>query len=116
MSFSEICIYQVKPDKVEEFERLMEEAIRFMEQMKGVLLLRFIKRTHHIKDFSQIREGLPPHKLARIIKSVRYMLYWEFDTDENYGFAQKCLYESYWKSIEKCLLVPHDKYLGESLF
>jgi len=116
MSFSEICIYQVKPDKVNEFETLMKEAVQFMEQSESVLLLRFIKRTHNINDFSLIKEGLPPHKLTRIVKSVRYMLYWEFDTIENYGTAQKKLYESYWKAIEKCLVVPHDKYLGKELF
>ncbi len=44
------------------------------------------------------------------------MLYWEFDSKESYGAAQKNLYDSYWKSIEKCLIVPHDKYLGEVLF
>lgn len=113
MSFSEICIYQAKPDKVDEFETLMKEAIEFMEKLDGVLLLRFIKRTHNINDFSLIKEGLPPHKITRIVKSVRYMLYWEFDTIENYGIAQKSLYERYWKAIEKCLVVPHDKYLGE---
>lgn len=75
MSFTEICIYQVKPQKTDEFEALMFEA-----------------------------------------KSVKYMLYWEFDTKESYGAAQKNLYNSYWKAIEKCLIVPHDKYLGEPLF
>ena len=40
----------------------------------------------------------------------------EFDTKENYGAAQKSLYDSYWKAIEKCLVVPHDKYLGEVIF
>lgn len=116
MSFSEICIYQVKPDKVEESEALMEDAVKFMAQIKGVLLLRFIKRTHNINEFSSIKEGLPPNRLTRIIKSVRYVLYREFDHEKNYGIAQRSLYESYWKSIEKCLLVPHDKYLGEMLF
>ena len=70
---------------------------------------------YHI-DMEQIKEGLPPLKLTRIVKSVKYMLYWEFDTKESYGTAQKNLYESYWKSIEKCLVVPHDKYLGEAVF
>ena len=116
MIFHEICIYQVKPDKVDEFEALMKETVEFMEQLEGVLQLRFIKRTHNIKDFSQIKEGLPPNRLTRIVKSVRYMLYWEFDNMENYGRAQKSLYENYWKAIDKCLVMPHDKYLGESLF
>ena len=51
--------------------------------------------------------------LTRVIKCVKYAHYWELDTEENYGKAQKRLYESYWKAMEKCLIVPHDKLLGE---
>lgn len=115
MPFTEICIYQAKPQKVEEFETLMLEAKSFLEQQEGLLLLRLSKREYHI-DMEQIKEGLAPLKLTRIVKSVKYMLYWEFDTKESYGAAQKNLYDTYWKSIEKCLIVPHDKYLGERLF
>lgn len=115
MSFTEICIYQVKPQKVEEFEALMIEVKSFLEKQEGLLLLRFIKRGYRI-DMEQIKEGLPPIKIKRIVKSVKYMLYWEFDSKESYGMAQKNLYDSYWKSIEKCLVVPHDKYLGEKMF
>ncbi len=115
MPFTEICIYQVKPQKVEEFEILMLEAKSFLEKQEGLLLLRLIKRGYHI-DMEQIKEGLPPLEITRIVKSVKYMLYWEFDTKESYGAAQKNLYNSYWKQIEKCLIVPHDKYLGEQLF
>ena len=115
MAFTEICIYQVRPQKVAEFETLMLEAKSFLEKQEGLLLLRFIKRGYHI-DMEQIKDGLPPLKINRIVKSVKYMLYWEFDTKENYGAAQKSLYGSYWKSIEKCLVMPHDKYLGEELF
>lgn len=115
MSFTEICIYQVKPQKVDEFETLMIEVKSFLEKQEGLRLLRFIKREYHI-DLEQIKEGLPPPKITRIVKSVKYILYWEFDTKEDYGIAQKNLYNSYWKSIETCLIVPHDKYLGEELF
>lgn len=115
MPFTEICIYQVKPQKTEEFETLMLEAKSLLEQQEGLLFLRLSKRGYRI-DMEQIKEGLPPLKLTRIVKSVKYMLYWEFDTKESYGAAQKTLYNSYWKSIEKCLIVPHDKYLGESVF
>ena len=115
MPFTEICIYQVKPQKVEEFETLMLEAKSFLEKQEGRLMLRLIKRGYHI-DMEQIKEGLPPLEITRIVKSVKYMLYWEFDTKESYGIAQKNLYNSYWKNIEKCLIVPHDKYLGEQLF
>ena len=115
MPFTEICIYQVKPQKTEEFEALMLEAKSFLVKQEGLLLLRLSKREYHI-DMEQIKEGLAPLKLTRVVKSVKYMLYWEFDTKESYGAAQKNLYDSYWKSIERCLVVPHDKYLGERLF
>ncbi len=115
MPFAEICIYQVRPGKVEEFEALMSEAKSFLEKQEGLLLLRLVRRGYHI-DMEQIREGLPPPEITRIVKSVKYVLYWEFDTKENYGLAQKNLYGSYWKSVEKCLVVPHDKYLGERMF
>ncbi len=115
MAFTEICIYQVNPQRVGEFEEIMANIKNFLENQEGLLLLRLVKREYHI-DFEQIKNALPPQKLSRIIKSVKYMLYWEFDSKENYGIAQKNLYDSYWKSIEKCLIVPHDKYLGDVLF
>lgn len=115
MPFTEVCIYQVKPQKAEEFETLMLEARSFLEKQEGLQLLRLVKRGYHI-DMEQIKEGLPPLALTRIVKSVKYLLYWEFDTKESYGAAQKNLYDTYWKSIEKCLVVPHDKYLGECVF
>ena len=115
MPFTEICIYQVKPQQTEEFEALMLTAKELLEKQEGLRTLRLVRRGYHI-DLAQIKEGLPPLKLTRIVKSVKYMLYWEFDTKESYGAAQKNLYNSYWKTIEKCLIVPHDKYLGEAVF
>lgn len=76
----------------------------------------FARRTHTIKEMATIKEGLPPDRLTRVVKSVRYMLYWEFENPEKYGLAQKRLYETHWKAIDKCLVMPHDKYLGESPF
>ncbi|MDI9466584.1 MAG: hypothetical protein GX382_09060 [Syntrophomonadaceae bacterium] len=113
MSFSEISIYQVKPDKTDEFEAIMKDAVQMMKAIDGCQFLRLIQRTHYIKDIKTIKDGLPPDKLTRIVKCVRYVLYWEFDTDTSYGKAQKQLYETHWKAIEKCLIVPHDKILGE---
>lgn len=48
MPFTEICIYQVKPQKTEEFEALMLEAKSFLEKQEGLLLLRLSKREYHI--------------------------------------------------------------------
>ena len=100
---------------MDEFEKLMPEVKDFLKKQDGLRLLRLVKREYHI-DLEQITEGLPPKKITRIVKSVKYLLYWEFDTKEQYGIAQKNLYNTYWKSIEKLLIVPHDKYLGEVLF
>lgn len=113
MSFSEISIYKVKPDKTNEFEAIMKDAVQIMKVIDGCQSLRLIQRTHYIKDMKTIKDGLQPNKLTRIVKCVRYVLYWEFDSDKNYGKAQQWLYETNWKAIEKCLIVPHDKILGE---
>ncbi|WP_446786505.1 hypothetical protein [Macellibacteroides fermentans] len=98
---------------INEFEAIMNDAGKMMKEIDGCQFLRLIKRTHYIKDMQTIKDGLQPDKITRIVKCVRYALYWEFDTDESYGKAQKQLYETHWKAIEKCLIVPHDKILGE---
>lgn len=113
--FSEISIYQVKPSSVETFEAVMQEATEAMKAMEGALFFRLMKRTHYIKEMRTIKEGRLPDPLTRVIKCVKYAHYWEFDSEEIYGKAQKKLYESYWKAMEKCLIVPHDKLLGEVL-
>ncbi|MGS0763613.1 hypothetical protein [Syntrophomonas curvata] len=76
MSFSEISIYQVKPDKTNEFEAIMKDAVQMMKVIDGCQFLRLIQRTHYIKDMKTIKDGLQPDKLTRIVKCVRYALYW----------------------------------------
>ena len=44
MPFTEICIYQVKPQKTEEFEALMLTAKSFLDEQEGLLALRLIRR------------------------------------------------------------------------
>ena len=85
----------------------MNEAKPFLEERAGLLQLRLMKRGYKI-DMEQIREGLPPVELTRIVKCVKYVLFWEFESKEDYGKAQK--------RIDKCLIQPHDKYLGEAIF
>ena len=48
-----------------------------------------MKRTHYIKEMRTIKEGRLPDPLTRVIKCVKYAHYWEFDSEENYGKAQK---------------------------
>lgn len=40
MPFTEICIYQVKPQKMVEFETLMTEVKSFLEKQDGLLFMR----------------------------------------------------------------------------
>ncbi len=42
MSFSEISIYQVKPDKTNEFEAIMKDACKMMRAIDGCQSLRLI--------------------------------------------------------------------------
>lgn len=114
-NFVEIAIYQVKPAKVEEFENLLSEIVTTQREQAGLIDLKYIKREYNI-DYEQIREGLPPRKLTKIVKYVKYILVWEFETKEDYGRALQKLYHKYDKQLNRCLIVPHDKLLGERIY
>lgn len=45
------------------------ESKSFLVKQNGLPLLRFVKRGYHI-DMAQIKEGLPPLNLTRIVKSA----------------------------------------------
>ncbi|MEY8353860.1 hypothetical protein AALB39_10945 [Lachnospiraceae bacterium 54-53] len=113
--FVEVAIYQVKPAKVEEFENLLKEVVITQKEQEGLIDLKYVKREYNI-DYEQIKEGLPPHKLTKIVKCVKYILIWEFETKEDYGKALQSLYQQYDKQINRCLIVPHDKLLGERIY
>lgn len=114
-SFVEIAIYQVKPTKVDEFESLLDEVVAAQKEQVGLIDLKYVKREYKI-DYEQIKEGLPPQKLTRIIKSVKYALIWEFESKEDYGKALQQLYQKYEKQINRCLIAPHDKLIGERVY
>ena len=114
-SFMEIAIYQVKPTRIEAFENLLHEVVATQKEQAGLLDLKYVKREYNI-DYEQIKEGLPPHKLTRIVKCVKYILIWEFDSKENYGKALRSLYQKYDKEINSCLICPHDKLLGGRIY
>ncbi|MEN6489914.1 MAG: hypothetical protein ABFD66_13730 [Smithella sp.] len=114
-NFIEIAIYQVKPTKVEEFENLLKEVVITQKEQEGLIDLKYVKREYNI-DYEQIKEGLPPHKLTKIVKCVKYILIWEFETKEDYGKALQSLYQKYDKQVNRCLIVPHDKLIGERIY
>lgn len=112
MSFSEICVYQVKPDKVDEFELLAGEIQNYFSEKEYVCRLSFTKRTHRIKDHQAIKNGEPPIELKRIIKCVKYIMVANLRDANSHGRFTKLLFEQFDRRLSRCLLMPGDKLLG----
>ena len=49
--FNEICIYEAKINKQDEIETLMKEVAEFYLSQRGVIDVKYIKRTHRQKRF-----------------------------------------------------------------
>lgn len=114
-SFVEVCIYEVKPEKVDEFEELIERVAKHHRDFPGVKDVRYIKRTHRQKDFASVKEGEPPIKLSRKPKSITYVLYWELDNEIVYGKATESGLEHFFKEFTRCLITTPKIILGERI-
>ncbi len=104
-NFSEIKLFQVKPDKFNEFEEFILGIIDKQKQQLGCIDIKYIKRFYTIDG---VELGDPPRELTKIVKCVKYFSYWEFDNKENYGKAIKWFFENYFKEIQKLLIMPFD--------
>ena len=111
-SFVEMKLFQVKPDKVEQFETMVEEMMKKQNECAGCISIRYFKRFYTIDG---IELGEAPRELTKIVKCVKYYSYWEFDTKENYGKAIKRFFECYMKELQRLLIAPFDISLGYSL-
>jgi hypothetical protein len=89
-SFSEVKLFQVKSDKLLEFEKLSIKIGHEQKRQKGCIGIKYFKRFFTI---DKIEPGEPPRELAKIVKCVKYYSYWEFDNKENYGKAIKWFFE-----------------------
>jgi len=112
-TFSEIKLFQVKPDKLSEFEELIKKAEQEQQNLTGSILIKYMKRFYTMDGL--IKEGKPPRELTKIVKCVKYYSYWEFDTKENYGKATQWFFEQYEKSIMKLLIMPFDISCGNTV-
>lgn len=115
ISFVEICIFQVKPEKVEDFEKLVIEMERFQKEFDGTIDIKYMKRTHTLDGTEVIKTGEPAKKLERIIKSVKYVFYWELKDNTAHGMATKELFQRFGKDFNRLLVVPADKLVGERI-
>ena len=112
-SFAEIKLFQVKPEKTEEFEALAERMSSEQAKWDGCISVKYVKRFYTIDG---MEPGDPPRELTKVVKCVKYYSYWEFDTKENYGKAIKRFFDCYMKEVQRLLISPFDISLGYSLF
>ena len=113
--FNEICIYEVKLNKQEEVEELMKEVAEFYKFQKGVIDVKYIKRTHRQKDFNAVKEGLSPIRLTRQIDKVTYVLYLVVENEEIHANLCKPALEKFYKRWTRCLTTMPKIILGENI-
>ena len=111
-SFVEIKLFQVKPDKTEQFEAMAERMSAEQAKWDGCISLKYFRRSYTIDG---IELGDPPRELSKVVKCVKYYSYWEFDTKENYGKAIRQFFDCYRKDLQKLLISPFDINIGYSL-
>lgn len=112
-SFSEVKLFQVKPDKLTEFETLIANVAEIQKQQPGCLDIKYFKRFFTIDG---IEIGNPPRELTKIVTCVRYFSYWEFTDKESYGKAMKWFSDHCGKEIQKLLIVPFDINCGNTIY
>ena len=111
-TFIEMKLFQVKPDKLEQFEAKIYEMSANQLKCEGCISLKYFKRFYTIDG---IELGEPPRELTKIVKCVKYYSYWEFDTKEKYCKAIKLFFANYNKDLQKLLIAPFDINLGYSV-
>lgn len=113
--FNEICIYEVKLNKQDEVEELMKEVAEFYKSQKGVIDVKYIKRTHRQKDFNSVKEGIPPVELTRYVDKVTYILHWVLESKEVHAEVSKIGLEKFYKRWNRCLITMPKIILGETV-
>lgn len=86
--FSEIKLFQVKPDKVAEFEALIAQIQESQRQQPGCSLLRYQKRFF-------VLDEMEPRELTKIVKCVKCYSDWEFDNKESYTAATQWFFATH---------------------
>lgn len=114
-SFVEVCVYKVKPQRAEEFERLIGRVAEHHRAFLGTREVRYMRRTHRPRDFSSAKKGLPAIKLTRRPGEVTYVLYWELDDEVTHGKATKSGLEHFFKDFARCLVTTPNMILGQRI-
>jgi len=113
--FMEICLYDVKPTKVNDFDNLLKEVSEHHDSFSGVIDIKYIKKTHRFSDFNSVKAGEPAIRLTRKPQKVKYVLCWELDNEIIYGKITQVGLDKYYKRFNRCLLAPPNIILGERI-
>ncbi len=114
-TFVEICIYEVKLGRADEFEELIKKVIKHHSNFPGVVDVRYMKRTHRPCSFGDAKKGNPSIRLTMKPKTYTYVLYWELDNEIIHGKATKSGLENYFKEFNRCLVTVPKMILGERI-
>ncbi len=112
-AFSEVKRFQVKPDRLDEFEKLIAAVAGEQKEQPGCLGIKYVKRFYTIDG---VEPGQPPRELTKIIKCVQYFSYWEFDNKESYGKAIAWFFATHYKAVQRLLIMPFDIHCGNSVY
>lgn len=111
-SFVEMITFQVRPDRISEFEALVLVMKAEQAAQPGCIGIRFFKRFY---TFDGVELGQPPRELTKIVKCVKYYACWEFDSVESCGRANGWFFENYLKPVSKLLIMPFEINSGYTL-
>ena len=114
-TFVEVCLYEVKPDKTEEFEDLIKRVLKHHSECPGVKDVRYMKRTHRPASFSGAKRAEPAIRLTRKPQSVTYVLYWELNNVVTHAKATKSGLEHFFREFARCLIKPAKIILGKRI-
>lgn len=100
-TFTEIKRFQVKPDKIEDFEAMVRKMQKEQAAQQGCIKIHYMKRFYVLDDFV-------PRELTRVVKCVKYFSFWEFQSKEDYTAAIQWYFDAYFKKLSKLLIMPFD--------
>lgn len=115
-NFIEVCLYEVKPEKAEEFEELIRKVIKHHSIFPGVIDVKYMKRTHRPVDFGGAKRAEPAIRLTRAQNSITYILYWELKDEIIHAKATKSGLEHFFSEFRRCLTKPPKIILGERIW
>lgn len=103
--FTTMITFQVKPDKLSEFEQLVERVKPDQASQPGCIGIKYFKRFY---TFDGVEWGEAPRELTRIVKCVKYYAWWEFESAEDCGMAMSRFFNDYNKEISRLLIMPFE--------